>query len=87
MRAPRWLAAVVRKLAATALHLASGHPCMPFRWLIQMWLNTLTSLCHCRDIHGRRSEIVLRSLWQTLLMNILYGLSNPRIDNWCAGSS
>ncbi|KAL4426848.1 hypothetical protein ABPG77_006634 [Micractinium sp. CCAP 211/92] len=35
-----------------------------------------------KDIHGRRSEIVLRSLWQTLLMNILYGLSNPRIDNW-----
>lgn len=39
-----------------------------------------------RDIYGRRSEIVLRSLWQTLLMNILYGLSNPRIDNWCGAA-
>jgi membrane associated rhomboid family serine protease len=26
--------------------------------------------------------MVLRQLWQTLLINLVYGLSNPRIDNW-----
>jgi membrane associated rhomboid family serine protease len=26
--------------------------------------------------------MVLRQLWHTLLINLLYGLSSPRIDNW-----
>ena len=64
-----------------AVHALWVHPC--FEGLL-----TLPRRCvPCRDIHGRRSEIVLRSLWQTLLMNVLYGLSNPRIDNWCGVSS
>eukprot|EP00887_Chlorella_sp_A99_P005656 scaffold1.g5656.t1 len=35
-----------------------------------------------RNLFGRRSEQVLQQLWQTLLMNVTYGLVNPRIDNW-----
>lgn len=35
-----------------------------------------------RDVYGKRSDMVLKQLWSTLLFNVLYGLSNPRIDNW-----
>lgn len=28
------------------------------------------------------SDRVLRSLGQTLMLNVMYSLSNPRIDNW-----
>ena len=31
----------------------------------------------------RSPSQVLSQLWQTLLMNLMYGLMNPRIDNWC----
>lgn len=34
------------------------------------------------NVYGKRSDYVLRSLWSTLLINMLYGASNPRIDNW-----
>lgn len=36
----------------------------------------------CSDIYGKRSDYVLKQLWSTLLINLIYGLSNPRIDNW-----
>ena len=35
-----------------------------------------------KNVYGRRSDYVLKSLWQTLLINVLYGLTNPRIDNY-----
>lgn len=35
-----------------------------------------------KEIYGKRSEYVLRSLWQTLGFNLLYGFANPRIDNF-----
>ncbi len=35
-----------------------------------------------KNVYGRRSDYVLKSLWQTLLINVLYGLTNPRIDNF-----
>jgi membrane associated rhomboid family serine protease len=35
-----------------------------------------------REIYGRKSDYMLKSLWQTLLFNLLYGFANPRIDNW-----
>ena len=38
-----------------------------------------------RAIFGRRSDHVLKQLWQTLVMNLAYGLMNPRIDNWWVG--
>ena len=37
-----------------------------------------------RVLGDKRSEAVLRQLWQTLLINVAYGFLNPRIDNWCA---
>ena len=35
-----------------------------------------------RELYGRKSDYMLKSLWQTLLFNLLYGFANPRIDNW-----
>lgn len=35
-----------------------------------------------RDIYGKTSDRVLRQLWQTLVLNVVYGLSSTRIDNW-----
>ena len=35
-----------------------------------------------KEIWGKKADYMLQSLWQTLLMNVLYGLANPRIDNW-----
>lgn len=35
-----------------------------------------------RALFGKRSDIMLRQLWQTLLLNLMYGAANPRIDNW-----
>lgn len=36
----------------------------------------------CSDIYGKRSDRVLGSLWQTLLLNLALSATNPRIDNW-----
>ena len=35
-----------------------------------------------KELYGRRADVVLNQLWQTLLVNLLFGLSNRRIDNW-----
>lgn len=35
-----------------------------------------------KEVYGRQSEAVLRQLGRTLLINVVYGLTNPRIDNW-----
>ena len=35
-----------------------------------------------KKFYGKRSDIVLKQLWQTLVLNVLYGFANPRIDNW-----
>ena len=35
-----------------------------------------------KELWGKKADYMLKSLWQTLLMNLLYGLANPRIDNW-----
>lgn len=36
-----------------------------------------------KDVFGRkRAEFAIRQLSSTLLINLLYGLANPRIDNW-----
>lgn len=35
-----------------------------------------------KSIYGKRSDYVLKQLWQTLLINMAYGFANPRIDNW-----
>ena len=35
-----------------------------------------------KTIYGKRSDYVLKQLWQTLLINMAYGFANPRIDNW-----
>lgn len=37
------------------------------------------------DIYGSRSDRVLASLWQTLLLNLVINGTNPRIDHWCGG--
>jgi hypothetical protein len=36
----------------------------------------------CRDLYGKTSERVLGQLWQTLLLNLIYGFTSARIDNW-----
>lgn len=36
-----------------------------------------------RDMLGSRSDIVLKSLGQSLLINVLLGASSSNIDNWC----
>ena len=36
----------------------------------------------CRNIYGRTSDVMLRQLWHTRVINMFYGFSNPRIDNW-----
>lgn len=35
-----------------------------------------------KELYGKRSDFILKQLWQTLLLNIAYGFANPRIDNW-----
>lgn len=35
-----------------------------------------------KSLYGKRSDYVLKQLWQTLLINMAYGFANPRIDNW-----
>lgn len=35
-----------------------------------------------RWAYGKKSDFMLRQLWQTLVMNLAYSLFNPRIDNW-----
>lgn len=35
-----------------------------------------------KKFYGKRSDYVLKQLWQTLLLNLVYGFANPRIDNW-----
>jgi len=35
-----------------------------------------------KDFYGKKADFVLKQLWQTLLINLVYGLANPRIDNW-----
>lgn len=45
-----------------------------------------SSLPRCHDwrsgIYGSRSDRVLSSLWQTLLINLVINGANPRIDHW-----
>ena len=41
----------------------------------------------CSDIYGKRSDRVLASLWQTLLLNLVINGVNPRIDHWWVVSS
>jgi membrane associated rhomboid family serine protease len=35
-----------------------------------------------RELWGKKADYMLKSLWQTLLINLVYGLASPRIDNW-----
>lgn len=35
-----------------------------------------------KSLYGKKSEYVLKQLWQTLLINMVYGFANPRIDNY-----
>lgn len=35
-----------------------------------------------KKFYGKRADYVLKQLWQTLLLNLVYGFANPRIDNW-----
>lgn len=35
-----------------------------------------------KSLYGKRSDYVLKQLWQTLLINMMYGFANPRIDNY-----
>lgn len=35
-----------------------------------------------KELYGKRADFVLKQLWQTLLLNLVFGLTNPRIDNW-----
>jgi len=35
-----------------------------------------------KSLYGRKSDYVLKQLWQTLLINMMYGFANPRIDNY-----
>lgn len=35
-----------------------------------------------KKFYGKKADYVLKQLWQTLLLNMVYGLSSPRIDNW-----
>jgi uridine nucleosidase len=35
-----------------------------------------------KELYGKRSDFILKQLWQTLLLNMAYGFANPRIDNW-----
>ena len=40
-----------------------------------------------RDMLGTRSDLVLKSLGQSLLLNVMFGASSARIDNWCEPSA
>lgn len=35
-----------------------------------------------KSLYGKKSDYVLKQLWQTLLINMVYGFANPRIDNY-----
>lgn len=35
-----------------------------------------------KSLYGKKSDYVLKQLWQTLLINMMYGFANPRIDNY-----
>ena len=35
-----------------------------------------------KPFYGKKADAVLKQLWQTLLINMVYGFANPRIDNW-----
>jgi hypothetical protein len=37
-----------------------------------------------KGIYGKRSDAVLRQLGNTLFINLVFGMTNARIDNWCA---
>lgn len=36
-----------------------------------------------RDFFGTRSDAILKSLGQSLLLNVIFGASSANIDNWC----
>ena len=38
---------------------------------------------HRKIMPGKSGDNLLRSLGQTLAINVVYGLSSPRIDQWC----
>ena len=40
-----------------------------------------------RDICGARGDRVVRSLGESMLLNIAFGAMTPNVDNWCAGIS
>ena len=35
-----------------------------------------------KDIYGKGSDYILHQLGQNLLLNVMYGFMNRRIDNW-----
>ena len=37
-----------------------------------------------RDIFGARGDRVVRSLGQSVLLNVAFGALTPNVDNWCA---
>ena len=42
---------------------------------------------HRKIMPGKSGDNLLRSLGQTLAINVVYGLTSPRIDQWCVTGS
>ena len=42
---------------------------------------------HRKILPGKSGDNLLRSLGQTLAINVVYGLTSPRIDQWCVTGS